>query len=295
MSNKSEGDLLKKACESNWTIAGQSAKKRGGYLVVLHTLKDGRSKQVHEYKIEIEKISKAIYDSTLTFKTFPFNIPHSHKITEKRSVTYDRSIGEWEEHVDQKGLLEESKVQSKVCSNCSAPFFDTSSHELCCSCFTAEQSVTRKKAIKLCKQAEKLASKTDWNQTADAIKQLQADWKQLKSVPREDSEKLWNRFQTATQFFFDARSKYFDQQDKLRIANRKKALALIKKARRLSGSEDWKRAAEEIKDLQKQWKNVNPLPREDADDLWREFQGECQKFFDRGAAHFDNQNRAPRK
>ena len=139
--------------EAQWTVAAQSVKKQGRYLVVVHTLKNGRAKQLNEYKIEIGKISKALYDSTLTFKTFPFNIPHSHKITEKNSVTYNRSIDEWEQHVELKGLLEESRVQSKHCSNCRVTYYDTSSHEYCYSCFTAEQSNTRSKAVKLCKQA----------------------------------------------------------------------------------------------------------------------------------------------
>jgi hypothetical protein len=281
--------------DARWTLSGQSVKKKGGYLVVVHTLKDGRAKQVNEYRIEIEKISKAIYDSTLTFKTFPFNIPHSHKITEKNCVTYDRSIDEWEQHVGQKGLLEESRVQSKRCNNCDTSFFDTSSQELCYSCFTTEQSITRDKAIKLCKQAEKLARQTDWKQTAQAIKQLQQDWRQLKSIPKDDSEKLWKRFQTATQAFYDRQTAYFDKLDGQRNKNRKKAEALIEEAQRWSGSDDWKQADEELKNLQKQWKNVNPLPREDADKLWHRFREACQGFFDRRAAYYAKKNRAPRK
>ena len=281
--------------DARWTLTGQSVKKKGGYLLVVHTLKDGRAKQVNEYKIEIETISKAIYDSTLTYKTFPFNIPHSHKITENNCVTYDRTIDEWEQHVEQKGLLEESTVQSKRCHNCDASFFDTSSQELCYSCFTAEQSITRDKAIKLCKQAEKLARQTDWKQTAQAIKQLQQDWRQLKSLPKDDSEKLWKRFQTATQAFFDRQTEYFDKLDGQRNKNRKKAEALIEEAQRWSGSDDWRQAAEEIKNLQKQWKNVNPLPREDSDRLWHTFREACQGFFDRRAAYYDKKKSPPRK
>jgi len=277
--------------DAQWTIVGQSVKKQGKYLVVVHTLKDGRAKQVNEYKIEIGKISNAIYDSTVKFKTFPFNIPHSHKITEKNSVTYDRSIREWEEHVEQKGLLQDSKVQHKNCSNCRTSFFDTSSHDLCYSCFKAEQSLTRDKAIKLCKQAQKLAARTDWQETAASMKQLQLDWQQLKSMPKEDSEKLWQRFQTATQRFFGARSKFFDQQDKLRLANKKKAERLITKATKLAGSSKWKETGDAIKSLQQDWKAVNPLPREDADKLWQEFRTAAQSFFDRRTAYFDSMDR----
>lgn len=271
-----------------WTLAGQSARKRGKYLVVIHTLRDGKAKQVNEYKIEIEKISMAVYDSTLIFKTFPFNIPHSHKITEKNHVTYDRSIDEWEQHADAKGLLEDSTVQNKKCSDCGVVFFDTSSHQLCYSCCVAEQRVSRNKAVKLCKQAEKLADKTDWQQTADSLKQLQMEWQQLSPLSRDDSEKLWQRFQTATQHFFDARSKFYQQQDKLRLSNKKKAERLIAKARKIAGSTDWNKTGETIKNLQQDWKIVNPLPRDDAEALWQEFQTVTQAFFDRRAAAYES-------
>jgi hypothetical protein len=273
--------------ELQWTVAKQSAKKQGKYLVVVHTLKDGRAKQVNEYKLEIEKISHAIYESTLKFKTFPFNIPHSHKITEKDGVQYDRSIDDWEQHVEQKGVLEDSRVQQKNCSACAASFFDTSSQDLCYSCFTAEQSRSRAKAIKLCKQAEKLSTSTDWQATAAAIKQLRADWQQLKAMSWADSEKLWGRFHTANQRFFDARGKLFDQQDEARLVNKKKAERLIAKAKKLAGSDSWKETGDAIKSLQQDWKAVNPLPREDADELWQEFRTATQSFFDRRSAYFD--------
>jgi hypothetical protein len=273
---------------ARWRVVKQSVKEQGRYLVITHRLKDGKSKQINEYKLEIANISKAIYDSTLLFKTFPFNIPHSHKITEDGEITYDRSIDEWEQHAELKGVLENSRVQTKVCSDCDASFLDTSSHLLCYVCSVAEQKVTRKKAIGLCKRAEKLACETDWKQTADSMKQLQLDWQQLGSVPKDDREDLWERFQAATQSFFDARSKWFDQRDKLRVANRKKAKRLIAKAKKIVGSDKWKETGDAVKSLQEDWKAVNPLPKDDAEELWREFRDTTQIFFDRRAAHFES-------
>lgn len=157
--------------------------------------------------------------------------------------------------------------------------------------------MTRNQALKLCRQAEKLAPLTDWKKTADSIKQLQLEWQQLKSISRQDSEKLWLRFQTATQLFFDARGKHFVQQDKLRLANKKKAERLISKAIKLAGSSDWKKTGEAIKNLRQDWKTVNPLPQHDSEKLWREFQTVTQSFFDRRSSYFDgldnqrNQNR----
>jgi hypothetical protein len=59
----------------------------------------------------------------------------------------------------------------------------------------------------LCEQAEALADSTDWEATATAIKQLQAEWKQTGAPPRVQSEELWQRFRSACDRFFDRRSR----------------------------------------------------------------------------------------
>ena len=278
---------------ARWKVAAQTVKKQGKFLVITHRLKDGRSKQINEYKIELAGISKAIFDSTLQFKTFPFNIPHSHKITEDGEVTYDRGIDQWEQHAEQKGLLENSNVASKVCSDCKVSFFDTSSQSLCYACGVKEQNrrdklcaANKKKAKQLITKAKKLARSKDWKETGDALKGLQQDWKSVHPLPREDSDKLWQDFNDTVQVFFDRRAKHFEKMDAEREENRQRAESLIKEAKRWSGSEDWKKAAEKIKSLQQQWKGVHPLPRQYADDLWQKFRGLCQSFFDRRSAHY---------
>ena len=55
----------------------------------------------------------------------------------------------------------------------------------------------------LCQQAETLAESTDWEQTAVAIKQLQAEWKTVGPVKRNRSEAVWQRFRAACDRFFE--------------------------------------------------------------------------------------------
>jgi hypothetical protein len=140
--------------KEQWKMVSQQTEHCGHYLIVTHTLKDGSAKQINEYKIAVRQLSKAIYDSTISFKTFPFNVPHSHKITEKGTATYNRSIDEWDEHAAHKDLLDNSTVQRKFCPDCRTSFFDTSSHQRCYACFGTIQSVARIKAINLCEAVE---------------------------------------------------------------------------------------------------------------------------------------------
>ena len=264
----------------NWTIDRQSVDQKRDFLVVKHVLRDGRKRQVSEYLLPLKSISMAVFESTVIFKTFPFNIPHSHKIIESGKVTYDRPLGEWQAHAAQKGLLEDSTVQQKTCSGCRTEFHDTSEQTLCYFCTKKSGQDTVRQAEKLCKLAEKYAKQTEWKQTADRIKDLQQLWKQLKHFPRDRNEALWSRFQSATQTFFDRRSAHFDEQDRQRQDNQAKAMRLIKKARSCAANSDLRQAREDIKRLQQEWKQVHPLPREMADELWNEFRSTCQTVFD---------------
>ena len=62
------------------------------------------------------------------------------------------------------------------------------------------------KKVKLCEEAESLASSTDWNATTDRLIALQKEWKEVGTVPRKKSEALWTRFRAACDTFFAAKA-----------------------------------------------------------------------------------------
>ena len=272
--------------ENDWKMVSQKSRKRGSELIITHQLKSGKMTQTHEYRIAISSLSMALYESTLLFHSFPFLVPHSHKIKEGRKVTYDRSIDEWEDHLDQKGFLDHSNIEQKECIQCQIDFYDTSTQELCFYCFKNQQKDATSEAKKLCREVEKLLKKTakkptDWHQIIESVKDIQGKWKLLPPMSQTDNEKLWDRFKTAAQAIFEKKFALNRERDQLREAHREKAERLIEEAKKWAASSDLQRATDEIKLLQKKWKEVHPLPREAADILWEQFRGYCQGFFDK--------------
>jgi hypothetical protein len=55
----------------------------------------------------------------------------------------------------------------------------------------------------LCARAEELADSTGWRTTAEEFKKLQADWKAIGPVRRNQSEVIWKRFRAACDRFFE--------------------------------------------------------------------------------------------
>ncbi|GAA4427272.1 hypothetical protein GCM10023188_10160 [Pontibacter saemangeumensis] len=55
----------------------------------------------------------------------------------------------------------------------------------------------------LCEEAESLKDSNDWNTTKEKLIQLQKKWKTIGRVPDKHSDKIWQRFRSACNEFFD--------------------------------------------------------------------------------------------
>jgi Domain of Unknown Function (DUF349) len=160
-----------------------------------------------------------------------------------------------------------------------------------CEPYFAEQDLKRKENLdlkeQLCVQVEELAESGEWNETADRIKQLQSEWKEIGPVPRKVSDAVWKRFRAPCDAFFDRRKEYFKTQDAERKVNLEKKEAMCEQAETLAESSDWPETAERLKQLQADWKSGGPVPRNRSDAIWQRFRTACDHFFARRASHLD--------
>ncbi|MGZ3440240.1 MAG: DUF349 domain-containing protein [Polyangia bacterium] len=136
------------------------------------------------------------------------------------------------------------------------------------------------KKEELAARVEALVDSSDWKETAELIKALQEEWKAVGPVPKEKADDLWKRFRGACDKFFDRRKAAFEAGDAERSANLARQEALIVAVEKLADSTDWKRTADEIKQLQADWKSIGAVPRDKAEETWKRFRGACDKFFD---------------
>jgi uncharacterized protein DUF349 len=143
------------------------------------------------------------------------------------------------------------------------------------------------KKEELAARVETLADSSDWKETAELIKALQEEWKAIGPVPKEKSDELWRRFRAACDKFFERRKAHFEAGDAERQANLARQLELCVAVEKLADSTDWRRTADEIKNLQAEWKTIGPAPKDKAEETWKRFRGACDKFFDARKIHFD--------
>ena len=139
--------------------------------------------------------------------------------------------------------------------------------------------LTRK--IALIERAEAIADSTDWIKTADELKKLQAEWQQIGPVPRQDSKATWKRFREACDRFFTRRNADLATRKEAWAANLARKEAMCRRAEELAVSNEWDKAAAEIRRLQAEWKNVGPVRRNKSEAIWQRFRAASDLFFDR--------------
>jgi polyhydroxyalkanoate synthesis regulator phasin len=156
----------------------------------------------------------------------------------------------------------------------------------------AELARNREAKEKLCSRAEELSRSTRWKETADALKELSARWKEIGSAGRDHDEPLWQRFRAACDRFYEARSAAYEQRDREQRRNLEAKRALISEAYRLAhlvhADADLRTIADAAKDLRRRWKDIGHVPRDEADAVWREFNEACDGVFGALSAERDS-------
>ena len=157
-----------------------------------------------------------------------------------------------------------------------------------------EDNLARKTA--LCEKVEAIANaeskgSADWEKRTKEIIDIQAEWKTIGFAPQKMNVKIFERFRAACDDFFGKKAEYFKTLKDTFKENAEKKRALIEKARALQDSTEWKSTSDKLIALQKEWKTIGMVPKKLGDQLWEEFLGACNKFFEaRNAAGAGQRN-----
>ncbi|WP_291797704.1 DUF349 domain-containing protein [Cellulomonas sp.] len=115
----------------------------------------------------------------------------------------------------------------------------------------------------LVREAESLATSTDWGTTAGVYRDLMARWKASGRASRSDDDALWARFRAAQDAFFAARDASAASTDDEYRANLALKEALLTEAERLLPVKDVNAAKAALRTLQDRWESAGKVPRAD--------------------------------
>lgn len=143
----------------------------------------------------------------------------------------------------------------------------------------------------LCEKAEEMASieletHKDWDDKSRELIELQKVWRTIGFTPRKENNKIYERFRSACDRFFDAKREFYAQNKEFQVNNLQMKTDLCIQAETIKDSTDWKKTTDEFIRIQKKWKEIGPVPRKQSDAIWKRFRVACDYFFDQKSKHF---------
>lgn len=147
----------------------------------------------------------------------------------------------------------------------------------------------------LCEKAEVLSalelhSPKEWEAKSKELIELQAIWKTIGFAPKKDNNRIYERFRTACDSFFNNKRQFFKHYKSEQTANLQLKTELCIQAESMKDSTDWKRTTDEFIRIQKKWKEIGPVPRKQSDAIWKRFRTACDGFFEHKKSFFSQKD-----
>lgn len=134
--------------------------------------------------------------------------------------------------------------------------------------------------------AQPLTTRKEWNRASDRLLEIQKTWKTIGFAPKKDNNRIYERFRTACDKFFEAKRQFYAGVKAEMEHNLQLKTEICEAAESLMNSEEWKKATDELIALQARWKEIGAVSRRHSDAIWKRFRAACDKFFERKASHF---------
>lgn len=154
-----------------------------------------------------------------------------------------------------------------------------------------EQRKNLEAKIALCEQVEninlqEIKNFREFDEIAEKIVSLQKMWRTIGFAPKKQNNKVYQRFREACDAFFEKKRSFYADNKETQLNNLQLKTELCIQAESLQDSTDWKNTSDALIKLQKEWKEIGPVPRKQSERTWKRFRKACDHFFNMKAQHF---------
>jgi hypothetical protein len=121
----------------------------------------------------------------------------------------------------------------------------------------------------------------EWKTKTAEVLALQSEWKSAGGVTQEQTKELSKKFWPLCKKFFHNKDQFFKKLESKKEENLKLKIELCEKAEALKNSEDYNETARLLKNLQKNWEDIGPVPIKQKEEIFKRFKAACDAFFSR--------------
>ncbi len=142
----------------------------------------------------------------------------------------------------------------------------------------------------LCTKAEELQNSEDWGNATKSLLAFQDEWKKTGPVHEKHSEKVWIRFRTACDVFFERKKEFFASKIQDETKNLEAKNQIITQLEELAKAESSEDMIERVKNLQDEWGNYGFVPIKQKDDIQKRFKAVLDSIYQRIRKDFQSNN-----
>ncbi len=158
-----------------------------------------------------------------------------------------------------------------------------------------EQKTNLEAKVALCEKVEVIAASeiltfADFREKSDAIMECQRLWRTIGFAPKKHNNKIYQRFRTACDKFFEKKRAFFAESKETQVRNLQLKTELCMKAEASQESTDWKETSDMLIRLQKEWKEIGPVPKKYSEKIWKRFRTACDTFFTHKSEFFQGRD-----
>ena len=119
------------------------------------------------------------------------------------------------------------------------------------------------------------------------VKQLQQEWREIKTVPAENVTELWNTYKLVQEQFYDLLKMNFEAREYDFKKNLEMKTALCEAAEKLAEEEDVISAFHQLQELHNQYREIGPVAKELREEIWTRFKQSSTAVNRKHAAHYE--------
>mgnify|MGYP001271277643 FL=1 len=121
----------------------------------------------------------------------------------------------------------------------------------------------------------------EWRKSIDHLNKIREEFQSIGQVNKKNSKTIWTRFREISREINREKNQFFKSQKTEQRKNIELKKELIKEVKNILEKDDWKEFSNQIKNIQKEWRNIGFIPRKYSDLLWEEFRSNCNLYFER--------------
>jgi hypothetical protein len=149
----------------------------------------------------------------------------------------------------------------------------------------------------LCEKAEDISNLIltnikEWEEKSKELIEIQKVWRTIGFAPKKDNNKIYKRFRSACDQFFNRKREFYAQNKEMYQNNLQLKTDLCIQAEAIKDSSEWKKTTEDLINLQGRWKEIGPVPRKYSDQIWKRFRAACDYFFERKNSYYSSIDKA---